>query len=95
MFTLTRSQAYGLTQSYVLVEPRSCGKCGYKGIRMWQYLQLRHLLSAVLGSPRSPPQQSKLLSDIIKLFGLGHEASQYYSKIFCQATTLPKALRTI
>lgn len=36
-----------------------------------------------------------MLAYIIKIFGLGHDASQYYSKIFCQATKCPTALKAI
>lgn len=58
-------------------------------------LQLRHLLFTVLGSLRAPPQQTKLLFDIIKIFGRSHEASQNYSSIFFKATTLPTSLNII
>ena len=62
---------------------------------MIQYVAvLTTVAHAVQGSPRAHPQQSKLLSNIIKISERGHEPSRYYYKIFCQAT-LPTALRTI
>lgn len=116
--TLTQSQAYGLTRSYVLVEPipvervnnhRDSEICEPRDLfknnllksliqTFGQYMAVlttKALAVHVLGSPRAPLQQFQLLSDIIKIFGLGHESSQYYSNNFCQANTLPTTLKTI
>ncbi len=49
--------------------------------QFWRYLQLRHLLVSTSGSPQSPPSGygSANAHHILAFFGLGHEASIYYS----------------
>ncbi|KAJ0061406.1 hypothetical protein NL108_018634 [Boleophthalmus pectinirostris] len=61
---------------------------------LWKYLQLQSLLNTVIGN-HSPPQQSTLLSQIIKKMGLGHEASFYYSHIFQHKHPMLYTLKTI
>lgn len=46
--------------------------------QFWRYLQLRHLLLYTFGS-FAPP--IGFLTQILKIFGKGHEASAYYSMI--------------
>ena len=45
----------------------------------WQYLQLRHLLNETFGSSTSLPPKIEIVEIIFKIFGMGHEASAYYS----------------
>ena len=60
----------------------------------WQYLQLRHLLCGLFGSPRTPPQHSELLKGITMVFGTGHEASFYYSNILIENARVPGVSKT-
>ena len=47
----------------------------------WQYLQLRHLLTKTFGSPTSPPPKIDTVETFFKIFGMGHEASAYYTML--------------
>ena len=47
--------------------------------QFWKYLQLRHLLLHTFGSTSTPPPTVSFLTQIMNVFGGGHEASLYYA----------------
>ena len=49
--------------------------------QFWRYLQLRHLLVSIFGSPQASPQGLDLLNSVLRIAEAGHEASQFYSML--------------
>ncbi len=47
--------------------------------QFWRYLQIRHLLVQTFGSPSTPPPIADALTHMLRLFGLGHEASSAHA----------------
>lgn len=61
--------------------------------QFWRYLQIRYLLLQTFGSPSTPPPTADILTQILKVFGLGHEASHYYSMLLCCSDNPASALK--
>ena len=56
---------------------------------------MKHLLTKTFGSTSIAPPRSDLLSNIIKVYGLGHEASHYYNMISNRAHKGTSALKLV
>lgn len=61
--------------------------------QFWRYLQLRHLLCHVFGSPNSAPHNIDWLTQALKTFGAGCKASIFYSMLLKSSINDPPTLK--
>ena len=67
---------------------------GLPANHFWRYLQIRSLLVKTFGSPSSAPPKIDIVEIIFRIFGLGHEASAYYTmflEVSASGTVVSKA----